>query len=114
MTKIRFTLTLMLAFLLPLVIQAGLTPQKTSQRLSLSIHVTDSKGAVIPSAAVWLRGRPGTAIRVAITDEEGACVFSELANEAYVVFAAFPGFKTKEIKETRVSGQTSLNVILET
>ena len=103
MNKTHFTLALALSGVLLFAIQARLAQGKTGQLLSIKVQVTDSQGVVIPSAAVWLRGRPGTAVRVSITDDEGACVFSELANGLSIQQGVSMGRRSEIEAEARKS-----------
>jgi hypothetical protein len=56
--------------------------------------VTDHTGAVVPGATVTLQGPAGT--KEAVTDGDGAFVFSDLAPAKYSIRSSLSGFKTTE------------------
>ncbi len=78
-------------------------PVATSDKASspqLSGTVDDTSGAVIAGATVQVQTANGTVLRTALSDTNGAFLFTGLAAGNYRLVAMNPGFETKEILVT--------------
>ena len=75
---------------------------------TLRVVVKDPSGAVIPGAAVAIRGHDAapdrSPIMALVTDGDGVALAPGLAPGRYDVDAAFPGFETMTVRGLRVRG----------
>ncbi|MET0622608.1 MAG: TonB-dependent receptor [Pyrinomonadaceae bacterium] len=102
-----------------LLISTLLAPVPASaqaQGATLSGRVTDARGAAVAGAAVTLRERARTQLRLStVTDGAGAYRFERLAPGEYIVEASAPGFADADARVVRLAGDAgaTLDVRLE-
>lgn len=82
---------------------------------SLSGSVTDSTGAVVPSARVEIRSQSANVVRVVTTDDQGFYTAPELRPDVYTVTVSASGFKVSVSSNVRiqVATPTVLNIQLQ-
>lgn len=75
---------------------------------TVSGHVTDSTGAIIPGADVTLRNVGTGASRKTLTTESGDYTFAEVPPARYRILVSRPGFKTSTSSDVDLHVQQSL------
>jgi len=114
-TRKSFTALLALAA----IVAAGVVPAQAQARQTgtLRIVVKDPSGAVIPNAAVIVKGgEPATqdfVVPALTSDGQGVATATNLRTGRYTVSASFPGFESRTINDARVhAGDNKRDVTL--
>src|SRR4051812_35712172 len=91
--------------------------QAPRQSGTLRLVVKDPSGAVIPNAAVIVKGldaaNPDLGIPETMTDGQGVATIGDLAAGRYAVTAGFPGFESRTLTDLRIrAGELKREVML--
>jgi hypothetical protein len=92
--------------------------QGRPQAGALRLVVKDPSGAVIPRAAVQIRGAEKSTEQVSLggltSDDQGVALIRDLVPGRYIVEVSFPGFETRVVPDLRIrTGETRREVTLD-